>query len=168
MKPSEFARHLGVVPSYVNKLRAQGRLVLTDGGLIDVDASIAGLEATRGGQLSLEASIPASLSVWSLAESDYQVARARREHSQALLKEMECSKLAASLVQASGVQTAIAEAETIIRETLSSLPDAVVGKIAATEDEQEILFILENAVDAALGTLATRFKQMARQSMGPH
>jgi hypothetical protein len=42
-----FARHLGVVKSYVTLLKQQGRLVMTDDGKVDVEASEAKIKATE-------------------------------------------------------------------------------------------------------------------------
>lgn len=44
---ADFARRLGVSRSHVTGLKHAGRLVLTDNGLVDVDASIARIDATR-------------------------------------------------------------------------------------------------------------------------
>lgn len=44
---ADFARRLGVSRSHVTGLKHAGRLVLTDNGLVDVDASIARIAATR-------------------------------------------------------------------------------------------------------------------------
>lgn len=42
-----FARHLGVVKSYITLLKQQGRLVMTDDGKVDVEASEAKIKATE-------------------------------------------------------------------------------------------------------------------------
>lgn len=47
VRPREFAALAGVKPGYVSQLKAAGRLVLGQGGLIDADASLARIEATR-------------------------------------------------------------------------------------------------------------------------
>jgi len=47
LRKSEFARLLGVAPSYVTKLAKAGRLVLCEDGRVDVEASLARIEATR-------------------------------------------------------------------------------------------------------------------------
>lgn len=43
---SEFARRLGVAPSYVTKLKDEGRIVVVDGH-VEVEASLARMEATK-------------------------------------------------------------------------------------------------------------------------
>lgn len=48
MKLSVFARHLGRSPSYVTKLKDQGRLALTADGRVKVRQSMELIEATRG------------------------------------------------------------------------------------------------------------------------
>ena len=42
-----FAKRLGVTRSYVNKLKESGRLVITEGSLVDVEASLAAIQATQ-------------------------------------------------------------------------------------------------------------------------
>ncbi len=43
---SEFARRLGVAPSYVTKMKDEGRIVVVD-GQVEVEASLARMEATK-------------------------------------------------------------------------------------------------------------------------
>jgi len=45
---STFARHLGVAPSYITKLKAEGRLVLNAAGLVEVEASEQLIAQTAG------------------------------------------------------------------------------------------------------------------------
>lgn len=51
MKQIDFARHIGVAKSYVTELKKAGRLVMSaDGKRVEVEASIARIEATAAGR----------------------------------------------------------------------------------------------------------------------
>lgn len=55
MNQAEFARYIGRDPSHVTRLKQAGRLVLTADGLVDAEASVARIHATRGQRFDVEA-----------------------------------------------------------------------------------------------------------------
>ncbi|MDF5999585.1 terminase small subunit [Pseudomonas aeruginosa] len=120
-QPSRSSRRRGWSRAYVSKLKSQGRLVLGEGGKIDVEAteqllaessdpSKAGVaerhqrdRADKGVHAHVTPTAPASLPAPSGGGSlNFQKARAHREHYLALLAEDEFRKGRGELVERSG------------------------------------------------------------------
>lgn len=161
MTLSEFARHLGCSPANVTRLKKAGRLVLTDGGRVDVDGSLWRLAETQGGQTSQADLAPPKATAWKHPEHDYQFHRARREHFMALMKEKEVREMRAKLVDVTAVREAIEESNNEVRVILRAFPETVAAKIASTSDECQIKEILEAGVHDLLQRLADRLDEMA-------
>lgn len=176
-----FAEHIGCRPSYVTKLKKDGRLVIGDDGLVRVAESIARIEATldpakravaerhateRGAALQAPAGegegadkAPEDPAV--LANPDYQAARAKREHFAAEREEMRYRQEAAELLVAVEVEGEVASILTELRTRLEALPDTLGPQLAPITDEQQVRTRLAEEIELALGEVARRLGGVA-------
>jgi pyruvate/2-oxoglutarate dehydrogenase complex dihydrolipoamide acyltransferase (E2) component len=190
---SAFARRLGVRPSYITKLRHDGRLVLTDDGKrVKVAESIARIEETRDenrddvrarhakekkqkagaaaavGPPAPAASVPVPPEKKPRAErskfSDY---RTRKMLADAELAEMERDKIRGTLVQLDTVRAAGVEVGTALRAALENLPDQLAPLVAAVADEERCRQILQDHLEAILKETATRIERLGQQLAAP-
>jgi hypothetical protein len=183
---SQFARRLGVRPSYVTKLRHDGRLVLTAGNRVDVEASLARIEDTKdpnrddvrkrherarlhpdngegrappaGGEEEGRDGKPPS----------YVDARARKEHFLGLTAKLEYERASGKLVETAAVQRAGAEAGAALRSTLENLPDQLAATLAPVTDEAQLHALLVEALEAALTDVAARLEAIGKRLMDGH
>lgn len=174
----QFADHIGCRPSYVTKLKQDGRLVLTDDGrLVRVAESIARIEATRdparravtqrhadarGATLAASegAATAAAEDFAILANPDYQAARAKREHFAAEREEMRYRQEAGELMVAAEVEGAVASILTELRTRLEALPDVLGPQLAPVTDETQIRARLADEIEMALNEAARRFGEI--------
>ncbi len=175
----QFADHIGCRPSYVTKLKQEGRLVLTDDAKrVCVAESIARIEATRdpakravaerhaterGAALQApagEGADKASEDPAVLANPDYQAARAKREHFAAEREEMRYRQEAGELMVAAEVEGAVASILTELRTRLEALPDVLGPQLAPVTDETQIRARLADEIEIALGEVARRFGEI--------
>lgn len=166
---AEFARLQGVARSYVTKLKAAGRLVLTDDGLVDVEASRARIAATADpnrddvAQRYAEArhnsqtpppkppAPPGPPSADTIGNS-YQAARAVKEKFAAMTAKLEYERAIGKLVERADMEAAVEDVVATLRQALENLPHRaapeLVGKdldaIRATL-RQEIFDLLSEA-----------------------
>ncbi|MBL8302628.1 MAG: hypothetical protein JNM26_07645 [Ideonella sp.] len=174
----QFADHIGCRPSYVTKLKQEGRLVLTDDAKrVRVAESIARIEATRdpakravaerhaderGAALAVGEGAAASVAEDPaiLANPDYQAARAKREHFAAEREEMRYRQEAGELMVAAEVEGAVASILTELRTRLEALPDVLGPQLAPVTDETQIRARLADEIEIALGEVARRFGEI--------
>lgn len=176
----QFADHIGCRPSYVTKLKQEGRLVLTDDGrLVRVAESVARIEATRdpakravaerhaderGAALAVGEGAAAGAAAAEdpaiLANPDYQAARAKREHFAAEREEMRYRQEAGELMVAAEVEGAVASILTELRTRLEALPDVLGPQLAPVTDETQIRARLADEIEIALGEVARRFGEI--------
>ena len=169
LTPKQFAEHLGVKPGYVTRLKADGRLVLTDDRKrVRVAESVARIHATRdparASKLDTEAP-PASgtndpAGAGLEQRHDFQDARAKREHYAAESAELEFRRAAGELMEAALVTATVADAVVTLRGRLETLPDLLAPQIAALSDEQAIRATLAEHVEHMLGELAAHFGKL--------
>lgn len=174
----QFAEHIGCRPSYVTKLKQDGRLVIGDDGLVRVAESIARIEATRdpakravadrhatergaalqapAGEVEKAPEDPATL-----ANPDYQAARAKREHFAAEREEMRYRQEAGELLVAVEVEGEVASILTELRTRLEALPDTMGPQLAPITDEQQVRTRLAEEIEMALGEVARRMGEVA-------
>ncbi len=172
----QFAEHIGCRPSYVTKLKQDGRLVIGDDGLVRVAESIARIEATRdpakravadrhaterGAALQAPAGEgeKAPEDPATLANPDYQAARAKREHFAAEREEMRYRQEAGELLVAVEVEGEVASILTELRTRLEALPDTLGPQLAPITDEQQVRTRLAEEIEMALGEVARRFEE---------
>lgn len=179
LSQSAFARHLGVERSYVTQLKKAGRLVMTDDGQVDVEASEARIAETadpgKAGVVERHAKqrgeAPARPATDEEPEDeevasrpDYQRSRARREEANAKLAEIEVEKEAGGLYVAALADAVVADAVTVFRTTLESRRPLLVSQMATMTDEADLRLFLEEQDEALLGDLHQRFAALADEA----
>lgn len=169
---SEYAARRGWSRAYVSKLKAQGRLVLVEGGKIDVaateqllaessDPSKAAVaerhqrdRADKDVHAHVTPTAPASLPPQPGGGSaNFQKARAHREHYLALLAEDEFRKGRGELMEREVVDRAAFDVARTLRDLLMGLPTKFAGELVAITDpwemEQRLTALIRSAlVDA--------------------
>lgn len=173
MTKAEYADSRGWSRPYVSKLVKQGRLVVTDDGKVDAEASDQLLANTadpskagvaeRHQQERVEKGVyahiaptaapsPALPPVGATATGtpDYQKARARREHALALLAEDEHRKTRGELVERELVDSAAFTAARALRDLLLGVPPKIAGELVTLTDPWEIERRLTEAMRRAL------------------
>ena len=190
---SAFARRLGVRPSYITKLRHDGRLVLTDDGKrVKVAESIARIEETRdenrddvrarhakekkqkaGAAAAVGPPAPAAVERAPAEKkpraerskfSDY---RTRKMLADAELAEMERDKIRGTLVQLDTVRAAGVEVGTALRAALENLPDQLAPLVAAVADEERCRQILQDHLEAILKEASAKIERLGQQLATP-
>lgn len=165
---SEFAARRGWSKSYVSKLAAQDRLVLTDHGKVDVEATEALLAESadpskaavtaRHEENRVERDVRSLLqpggdtpAVQPLVQQpgkgpDFQKARAHREFYLAQLAEAEFHKLQGSLVGRKRVEDAAYTAGRTLRDMMFGVIPQLSAELAGTNDPRVIEKLLAAAI----------------------
>lgn len=182
-----FARLLGCKPSAVTALRHADRLVLTDDGkrvqvqpsldriAVTRDPSKAAVAArhaaTRGAELGrgIATEVPEDANSDAAdsdgdtpAARDYQGARARREHYQALEAQRAYEVAIGKLMDGAEVVSAVTAAIVELRSSLERLPDVLGPQLAAIHDEGQVRSMLVEAIEHALEETARQFAAFAK------
>ena len=172
---TEFAARRGWAKSYVSKLANQDRLVLTEDGKVELEATEALLAESadpskaavtarhqqdriqRGVHSQLSPGVePTSTAAPQPAISpasklpDFQKARAHREYYLAQLAEAEFHKVQGSQVQLEAVKTGAFNAGRLLRDQLLGMPPQLAPELAAMTDPWEIERRLTDAIRASL------------------
>jgi hypothetical protein len=167
---SEFARLLGVVPSYVTKLKQAGRLELNDDGLVRVEASKQRIEETKDPNRDdvaarhareREAAAGAAPPVdapdpQSPAAQGFAAARAVKERYFALSAKLEYERAIGKMVEVAAVKAAGAEVGTILRAAFDNLPDQIAPLLTPLTDEDQVRIRLKENIDLVLTEVADR------------
>ncbi|MCP3792274.1 terminase small subunit [Pseudomonas sp. N2-11] len=157
---SEFAARRGWSKSYVSKLASQDRLVLTEGGKIDVEATEALLAESadpskaavtarheenridrdvRSQLLPLSDTPAVPPAVQQPAKGlDFQKARAHREFYLAQLAEAEFKKVQGNLVERKSVEDAAFTAGRTLRDLVFGLAPQLAAELTGMNDSWEI------------------------------
>lgn len=150
---ADLARHLGTSRSYITALKAADRLVLADDGQgIDLEASLARIEATRDPQRADVAERHASARAGTLLAASqaqaqaarpppdppepedansYQAARALKEKYAAKTARMEYERAIGQLIERQAVEDAIEDVMTLVRQQLEQMPNRVSPQLIA-------------------------------------
>lgn len=158
----EFAKHLGMAPSYVTQLKKDGRLVM-ESGRVRVAESLARIEATADPAKAPVADRHAAARAGEAAEPerrDYQDARAKREHYAALQAELDYRKAAGELLEAAAVVATLADILAVLRSGFESFPDILAPQLAPVTDESLVRARLADEVEILLGQVSERFAEM--------
>lgn len=182
----DFADRLGVNRSTVTRWRAAGRLVLSDDGRVDVEASQRRLEATRGGRFDVSARwdahrgapIQTGTAAPELAPEPEptpddpldldevgrrtRVAQMRKEEAIARQKEREDQELAGMLVRKAEVKRDLTDAATIILGVWESLPDRLAPILTGIEDPARVRAILRDEVEQMGHQVSAQLDAVAR------
>ena len=173
----QFADHIGCRPSYVTKLKQDGRLVLDEAGRVKVAESIARIEETRDPAKRAVAARHAEERGASLADAepeaesetpdpataenpDYQRARAKREHYAALQAEANYRAAMRELLEASQVRNVLSDIITELRTQVESIPHNLAPALAAMNDEGEVRAALVAEIESALHAASTRLLKL--------
>lgn len=153
---SDFAMRRGWVKSYVSKLAKQGRLVLTEDGRVELEATEALLAgsadpskaavAARHEEARLERDVrsellPSAETPAVLPPSkgpDFQKSRAHREYYLAQLAEAEFHRVQGNLVDRKAVADAAYVAGRMLRDLMLGLSPQLAAKMVAMTDTWEI------------------------------
>jgi len=171
MSFADFARRLGVKPSYVNRLKADGRLVLADDGKrVLVGASEARIEASRDpakaavadrhaaarppATLPAPEARPASTVEEGEEGSGYTYWRERNEKAKALASERENRIAEGELLDRAEVLSAIATAGAQVRTSLEALPYDLAAELAPITDEGRVRAVLVDRIEQTLTELS--------------
>lgn len=181
---TEFAGRIGVAKSYVTKLKQLGRLVMADGGLVDVEASLDLLQKTRdeskpshlnlgnAGHQSAPASprlaaVPAEEAPVqeqpSPEEMNYQQARSVKERYQALAARRDYEQSCGDLMVAADVLAVVSRIAVTLRTRFESFPDLLAPQLADLRDEHVIRALLADHVQILLADLSAQFAHLARE-----
>lgn len=145
---ADFARLHGWSKSYVTKLKTEGRLVFTDGGLVDVEASLARIRNSTGAPERASAPV---------VGSKLQDLQAREKELDIQRKEREERAAVGELLEAQQVLDAVGDAGALFRSQLEAWPDRLSPQIAALgSDEGRIRALLADHVEAVLNEFVHR------------
>ena len=170
MKQIAFAEFLGVARSYITQLKQAGRLVMTEKGLVDVQASLIRIQETadpnrddvaarhakeRGKETAVAkvAEKPAKKT----KERDpnqvtYADGRAKEQHYRALQAELDYKKSVGELVSMYDMKAAVADMVTSFRQSLENFPHRLAPDLVG-KDHDYIRNALKREVHDALAGL---------------
>lgn len=174
---SAFAARLGKAPSYVTRLKDDGRLVLADDGKsVDVAASLRLIEQTAGNRPDVTDRWNNARSAKSMADvggattspektpqrhtaqadaaekigSSLQAARAVKEKYAAMTAKVEYEKLMGNLIAREDVDAVLRFVGATVRSLLDVFPDQYAPVLCATTDIHETHAALSDACRAVL------------------
>jgi len=164
---SEYAKHMGVSPAYVTKLKSQGRLVMreVDGKqVVDFEMSdrlvrnTTDLGRAGNGRNASPTATP-SRPVAPLAESGkvdaiFRQAQAQERAFAAKIEELKYKEMAGQLIRADAVRAAWAKRIASTRDALLQIPHRLAPVLAAESDLERVGQILEDELRLALAELS--------------
>lgn len=171
---TEYAKSKKWSRQYVGKLVQQGRLILTEAGLVDVDASEQYLAMTSDpGRRNTNPQVipvaplqpPQQLTSAPppVVSPGYQQAKARLALAQAELTETNLRKTNGTLVEVEVVDKAAFAAGRMIRDQVLSLPAQLAPELSAMSDtwqiERMLATALRRVLDDAASMTAAEFEQ---------
>jgi len=167
---AEFARMEGEARSYITALKGADRLVMTEDGKVDVEASRARIAGTsdpnrddvaqRHAENRQAAPVEASQS--DKIGSSYQAARAVKEKFSAMQAKLEYERAIGKVVEKSEVEGAIADVVTAFRQRLENLPHRIAPEIVG-KDLDAIRATLKQEVFGALAEMEREFSKRIEQ-----
>ena len=183
---ASFARWLGVAKSRITELHQAERLALTpDGRRVRFEASKVRIAETESPahdgvrarhaaarEAAVQGEAPLSPPPGSAPHigdggqdrvgSSYQQSRAVRERFLALQAKLEYERNAGKLLDAAGVESALASAVTQLRGRLEALPVFLGPQVASESQESRCVALLREAVEEALSDLSRQFVNIAK------
>lgn len=157
VKQSEFAKMLGFSSVAVTKLKNAGRLVFTEDGLVDVEASKKRIEETSDPRrddvvrrnAEKRGSDPGSLSQ-SPASVSFQESRAMKEQYLALQAKADYEARMGELVERTTVERDWMTVAVILRTSLERIPDSMAAVLAGETDIDRVHAMLIEQIEQAL------------------
>lgn len=178
---TEFARRLQRDRSHVTRLKQAGRLVLSANGRIEVEASLARIEATRGTRFDVEArwagsrpepsqesiAPPPSEIADSLSTDEIgrrtRLAQMRKEEAEAHKRELELDELTGDLLRRLAVEKAMADAVALILSAGENLPDRLAPQLVGISEMERIRARLKDAMEELFATVAAELGRLQRE-----
>lgn len=172
---SAYARQLGVSRSYITKLKAEGRLVMTADDLVDVEKSNAKIDATRDPNRDdvaarhAEARQPAAAKA-PAPETDkvgntYQAARAVKEKYAAMTAKLDYERASGQMIERAAVEAAVEDVMTVVRQSLEQQPHRVAPMLVG-HDLDHIRATLKQENHSVLAEMVKEFGNRIRQMAG--
>lgn len=182
---SAFARRISRDKSHITRLKQAGRLVMTDDGLVDVERSIARLEATNSteprhdavreywdGQRSPPDAPPMPESATTTTIENIGVKtkfeNLRKLQAEADKVQMERDKLRGELVDRREVERALTGAVAVILGQVENMPDRIVPQIHGVDDVERVRARIKDEMESLcrrvsheLGRLSEDAKEQA-------
>lgn len=168
-----FARRNGWARSYISELKLAGRLVLTDAGLVEVEASLIRIGETalgtrpdvaernaqaRGEPASEPQDAPGAPDE---AAGTFAEARLLERRYKALRAKLDYEQQQGLLVPAADVQTQGRQIGALMRASLQTLPDRLSAELAAETDPRRAHALLAAEIDRALTNLCDQLERLA-------
>jgi hypothetical protein len=168
---AEFARIMGYARSYVTQLKKEGRLVLSEQGLVDVEASKTKIAATadpnredvsQRHQKARDGETQKHTDPADKIGNSFQTARAVKERYLALNAKLDYEKQIGELVSKAEMQAAVADVVTTFRQGLENMPHRVSAELVG-KDINEIRIILKQAIQHELANMERNFTEKLNQ-----
>lgn len=165
---SEFAKLRGVHKSTVTRYKQTGRLVFTDDGLVDVEASNQKIADTadpnrddvvRRHKKNKETK-ETKTGDEEVSGGAYQEARAKKEKYHALQAKADYEKSIGLLVERAEVDKAWVDVAVIMRSFLERIPDTLAADLASESDTNRISAILIDQIELVLKQAADQIKAL--------
>jgi hypothetical protein len=183
---AEFARHLGVRPSYITELRKAGRLVLTDDAkAVKVAESLALIDSTRdpsrGGVAARHAAArghevgpdPSADSAADPADDEeravsvaaasndhgFQKAKAINERYKAMTAKVEYERLIGRLAPVDEIEAAAADLVTSLRRRLENMGAMLAPLVAPVTEPSACRALIDEYVEGVLRETSDTLKQ---------
>lgn len=174
VRQSEFARRQGWSPSYVTELKKADRLVMSEDGRVNVEASIAKIKETedpnredvRARHAKTRDGQQPDPEKPDIAAESYSRSRAVKERFLALTAKLEYEQKSGALLKAEEVRSAAAEIGSILRSNLENLPDLIAPALAAETDENRVHALLIEHIENTLQQIAARLSGIGNQTTG--
>jgi hypothetical protein len=170
MRQASFARMLGVDRAYVTRLKQEGRIVLTEDGLVDVQASRQRILETSGGREDVavrwaerQGRAPIMPALTEALTDDHVVisradALARKEHYLALKAKLDYERAIAELIPRDAVTAALDDLVVTVRTAFEQFPDRIAGQLVG-KDMDTIRAELKQGVRAIIQDLGREAKR---------
>lgn len=164
---AEFARMLGYSQAAITKFKKSDRLVFTDDGLVDVEASKQRLKDTSDPNRDDVARRHAENRGTEIETDDvdlsFQEHRANREKYLALQEKASYEKSIGLLVERAVVERGLDGVSKIIRASFEKLPDILSAELAVESDPNRIHAILVENIEYILSQANEMIKELDRE-----
>lgn len=162
LKQIEFAKLLGVSRSYVTELKKNGRLVMTQNNLVDVEASQIRIQETADPNRDDVTQRHAAAKGRAETEKKkrerdpnhvtFSDGRAKEQHYKALQAEIDYKKTIGELVPMQDMKMAVTDMVMTFRQQLENLPHQLAPELVG-KDHDFIRIVLKQRVHDALSDL---------------
>lgn len=190
---TEFARRLNKDKAHVTRLKQAGRLVMAVDGLVEVEASLERIEATRGQRFDTErrweeyrahpadsappvqakpapTESPAPTQDAALSTDEIsrrtRLAQMRKEEAEAQKRELELNELTADLLRRDAVEKALLDAVAVILSAGENLPDRLAPQLVGIEDMERVRARVKDEIEGFFVTISAELGRMHRSEDG--